>query len=232
MAGIVALWCWVERPPWRRVAALGATLVPAFVLQAAVIGTSPLGFRMLAPIKSDYDRNLLGRLEISKVTIDSWLTRPLVGHGAGSINRLVVVRPSGKRIQTIWNGNLVLFVLHDSGLAGLGALVWHGLVVWRRSTRPTRGEADGPQTSSLTAPLLAVGGGLCFAFQFTHGLWLMYPYVPWPSSFAARSPHNAFESSGRARPGARRKGSRAGTGDSTRRRAGTEQRPPRRPPGQ
>jgi hypothetical protein len=177
MAGIVALWCWMERPPWRRVAALGATLALAFALQAAVIGVSPLRFRMLEPIKSGHDRTLLGRLEISKVTIDSWITRPLVGHGAGSINRLSVVRPSGKRIEKIWNGNLILFVLHDSGLVGLGALVWLGLVVWRRSTRAIRGATDVSQTSSLTTPLLAIGGGLCFVYQFTHGLWLMYPYL-------------------------------------------------------
>jgi hypothetical protein len=26
-------------------------------------------------------------------------------------------------------------------------------------------------------PLLVAGAALCFAYQFTHGLWLMYPYV-------------------------------------------------------
>lgn len=35
----------------------------------------------------------------------------------------------------------------------------------------------GGATPSLTVPLLASGGALCFAYQFTHGLWLMYPYV-------------------------------------------------------
>jgi O-antigen ligase len=177
MAGIAALWWWSERPPWRRVAALGAMLLLAFLLQTAVVGASPFGFRILQPTKTGYDRNLLGRFEISKVTVDSWLTRPLVGHGAGSINRLSIVRPSGKRIERIWNGNLILFVLHDSGLVGLAALLWLSVVVWRRGARVIRRGMDVAQTSSLTIPLLAIGGGLCFAYQFTHGLWLMYPYV-------------------------------------------------------
>jgi len=163
MAGIVALWCWMERPPWRRVAALGAMLSLALLVQAAVVGASPLEFRILDPIKAGHDRNVSGRVELNKVTIDSWLTRPVVGHGAGSLNRLSIVRPSGKRIEKIWNGNLVLFVLHDSGLIGLGALLWLSVVAWRRGTR--------------VLPLLAIGAGLFFAYQFTHGLWLMYPYV-------------------------------------------------------
>jgi len=33
-----------------------------------------------------------------------------------------------------------------------------------------RGEVDVSQTSSLTTPLLAIGAGLCFVYQFTHGL--------------------------------------------------------------
>ena len=176
MAGIVAAWCWLERPPWRRLAAVGAMVLAAFLLQAAVVGASAIEFRMIDPLAQGYDRNVAGRLEISRLTIASWLTRPLVGRGAGSINALSIVRPSGKRIGNLWNGNLVLFVLHDSGLAGLGALAWLGAVVWRQARRARRQTAQA-ETSPLVAPLLAAGAALCFSYQFTHGLWLMYPYV-------------------------------------------------------
>lgn len=151
-------------------------LALAFLLQAAVLGgTSPLWFRVVEPIKAGYDVNMQGRLVISRATIPSWLTRPLGGHGAGSSNQLPALFP-GSEMERIWNSNLVLFVLHDSGLLGLAALLSLGGVVWRRGARAIRREAHGT-TSSLAVPLLAVGGALCFTYQFAHGLWLMYPYV-------------------------------------------------------
>jgi hypothetical protein len=39
-----------------------------------------------------------------------------------------------------------------------------------------RRDAHAP-TPSLVVPLLASGTALVFAYQFTHALWLMYPYV-------------------------------------------------------
>jgi len=171
MAGIIALWCWRERPPRRRLSALAAMLVVAFALQAAVVGGSALRFRMLDPIKSGYDHNMEGRLAITRVTVASWLTRPLVGHGAGSINRLSIVRPTGVRLDKIWNGNAVLFVLHDGGPLAVVALLWLGVVVWRCARRAV------PDGGAPAGALLAIGGALAFAYQFTHGLWLMYPYL-------------------------------------------------------
>jgi hypothetical protein len=137
---------------------------------------SAISSRLLEPVKTGVDANTMGRLAISRVTIESWLRRPVVGHGAGSINRLSVVLLDGQRLQKIWNGNLVLFVLHDSGLVGLAALLGLAVAVWRRGARAISRGAAGA-TLSLAVPLLAVGGALCFAYQFTHALWLMYPYV-------------------------------------------------------
>ncbi len=138
--------------------------------------TSAIWARLVEPVKTGRDSNMMGRLAIGRVAIESWLRRPVVGHGVGSINRLAVVLPDGQRLQKVWNGNLVLFVLHDSGLVGLAALLGLAVAVWRRGAGAISRGADGA-TLSLAVPLLAVGGALCFAYQFTHGLWLMYPYV-------------------------------------------------------
>lgn len=175
-AGIVAFWCWRERPPWRRVTALGGLFLLAFLLHAAVVGVPVLKGRVVDPIETGRDTNLRGRREINRATIDSWLKRPVVGHGAGSINRVSVARSGRHRIEETWNGNLVLFVLHDSGLVGLGALLWLAGVVCRRGIHAIRAARTG-SPATLAIPLLAAGGGLCFAYQFTHALWLMYPYV-------------------------------------------------------
>ena len=173
MAGLIAFWWRARRPRRQQLAALGAMLALAFLLQAAVVGASPLRFRMGNPL---LDWNVLARLAISKATIESWQRRPIMGHGAGSINRLSAILPDGTRIEKIWNGNFVLFVLHDSGLCGLAALLGMGVVVCGRAARAIGSTADGA-SSSLAVPVLAAGGALCFAYLFTHGLWLMYSYV-------------------------------------------------------
>jgi len=169
MAGITVLWWWTERPPWRSLAALGSMAALAILLQAAAIGHTPLWFRAGDP-RADAD--MKGRYSINSVTIRSWLGRPVLGRGAGSINALSIMRPSGRRLDHVWNGNLVLFVLHDSGVVGLAALCGLAAVVLRRARR-----ARASRASPLITPLLGVGCALCFAFLFTHALWLMYPYV-------------------------------------------------------
>jgi hypothetical protein len=183
MAGLIALWWTLRRPRWRQVSVLGAMLAAAFLLQALALGAVPLRSRMFGQ-----PTNIGHRSAINRVTLDSWIGRAtpgqpdplpaavpswLLGHGAGSVNRLSVIVPEG-RILKVWTGNVVLFVLHDSGLVGLAALVGLVVVVLRRAAY-TMPRGDG--ASALTVPLLASGAALCFAYQFTHGLWLMYPYV-------------------------------------------------------
>jgi len=138
--------------------------------------SSAIWSRLVEPVKTGLDWNMMGRLAVGRVTIASWLLRPMLGHGAGSINRLSTVLPTGRQVQKIWNGNLVLFVLHDSGLLGLAALLGLAVAVCRQGVGAISLGAD-RAIPSLAVPLLAVGGALCFAYQFTHGLWVMYPYV-------------------------------------------------------
>jgi len=177
MAGIAALWCWARRPRWQQVGVLALMVALAFLFQASVIGTSPVESRVVQPVRAGYDWTVVGRLSIGRVTIKSWLERPLTGHGAGSNNRLSVTLATGYRpLEKVWNGNIVLFLLHDSGLLGLAALAGLGLVVGRRAVGAIR-HGSGRSSPSLAVPLFAAGAVLCFAYQFTHGLWLMYPYV-------------------------------------------------------
>jgi len=177
MPVIIALWYWMRRPRWQQVGVLGLILALAFVLQARVVGTSPVETRVVDPVRERYDWNMVGRLTINQATVRSWLQRPLVGHGAGSNNSLsVTLGPGYRRLEKVWNGNIVLFILHDSGLLGLAAFLGLGVVVGRRSAGAISRDADGASLSPAV-PLLAAGAALCFAYQFTHGLWLLYPYV-------------------------------------------------------
>ena len=63
-----------------------------------------------------------------------------------------------------------------SGHLDLAALLGLVVVIVRRSRR-LMADDTGEKTPPVLVPLLASGAALCFAFQFTHGLWLMYPYV-------------------------------------------------------
>jgi hypothetical protein len=186
MAGIMCLWWRLTRPRQLQVAVLGVIMGSAFVVQALALGTMPLWSRLF-----EQRTNIEHRLAINRVTVESWvggspvlvgprlsfaLTGLLLGHGAGSVSRLSILFPGGGRIQKVWTGNGVLFIAHDSGLLGLATLLGVVLLVWRRAMR-TICRDDGRPAASPTVPLLVGGGALCFAYQFTHGLWLMYPYV-------------------------------------------------------
>ncbi len=175
MAALAALWLWARRPPWRRVAALVLLVAFGFLVQAFVIGASPLYPRILRPLSIGWDHNIAVRVAINSRTIESWRERPILGKGAGSTKN-VEVRWFGALLQDVWNGNIVLFVLHDSGLLGLAAFVALLAVVARAGQRALRRGPD-DATRSVLVPLLAVGVALLFAYQFTHALWMMYPYV-------------------------------------------------------
>jgi O-antigen ligase len=131
---------------------------------------------VVRPVLRAEDFNLRNRALVNRATLASWQKRPLLGYGAGSTNDLLVMRPNGTRLAKPWTANLVLFVLHDSGLLGLGALAALLTFLGFKGRRAARSEA-GIEMPPLAVPLLASGAALLFAYQFTHALWLMYPYV-------------------------------------------------------
>ena len=161
---------------WRPLGVLLLLVAVTLVIQATVIGASPLRFRVLDPVQTHYDGTMKDRLDISVLTIKSWRTRPLLGYGSGSVNRLSPLHPSERGSVKPWNGNLFLSVLHDSGLVGLAALLGLLAVVGSMGWATVR-RAPGPGASSFAVPLLGAGATLFFAYQFTHGLWVMYPYI-------------------------------------------------------
>jgi hypothetical protein len=168
-AALVALWTWTKRPRPSQLATLGSTVAAALLVQALCLGVSPLFERGLQ------QSTVANRFIINRATVDSWLERPVLGNGAGSVNRLPILTRAGQPMK-VWTGNIVLFVLHDSGGLGLAALLVLAATVSRRAWRALRRDAQAP-TPSLVVPLLASGAALAFAYQFTHALWLMYPYV-------------------------------------------------------
>jgi O-antigen ligase len=176
MAALAAFWLWARRPPWRRVTALVLLVAFGLLVQALAVGSSPLSLRMLRPVSTGLDHNMAERFAINTKTIESARESPILGKGAGSGKNVEVKRINRAPLQRVWSGNIVLFVLHDSGLLGLAALVALLAVVARAGQRAlSRGPDDA--TRSVLVPLLAAGVALLFAYQFTHALWLMYPYV-------------------------------------------------------
>jgi len=102
--------------------------------------------------------------------------RQVFGNGAGSINALWIVPPGEAALEKPWNGNALLFVLHDSGAIGLASLAGLVVAVALVARGALRRTAD-MSVRALVVGLLGAGVALLFAYQFTHALWLMYPYV-------------------------------------------------------
>ena len=177
MAGLGIFWLWACRPTRRQIGALGLIVVSGLVLQAMAMGGSPLYYRIIKPVEAGKDTNMIGRFIISEATVKSSFGAAILGRGAGSTNALELSNPTllAPNVKP-WNGNLVLFLLHDSGMIGLASFVGLVTVVGVKARDALRTAEQGALRSVLVA-LLAAGITLLFAYQFTHGLWLMYPYV-------------------------------------------------------
>jgi O-antigen ligase len=168
-AALVALWMWRKRPRLTQLATLASMVAAALLVQALCLGATPLFQRGLER------HTVTNRIAINRLSIDAWQARPLFGNGAGSVNRLPFSSREGGSMK-VWTGNIVLFVLHDSGGLGLATLLALAAAVCHRAWPALRREARAP-APSLVVPLVAAGATLAFAYQFTHALWLMYPYV-------------------------------------------------------
>ena len=175
MAGIVVACAWIRPLSRRAPFTIVGVLVLAFALLIATAGPSAFLQRTVIPLTDIRDNTMEYRLRISAVMLRSWLARPLVGHGAGAGHLVMLPLPSGRTLQGVWAGNAEVHLLQNSGVLGLAAFVLVIGVVWRevRRTAHRRGAA----WATHGTPLCIVGIFLLFSFQFTHALWLMYPYV-------------------------------------------------------
>jgi hypothetical protein len=173
LLGIAVAWTWSRRPPWTTAAQLFGTIALVFALQIATTGPAAFLQRTVLPFLTGTDSTVTPRASISAAMLHSWLERPLVGHGAGAGNRLTVTQPDGHILHGLWAGNVEVHLLQNSGLLGLAAFLVLAAVMWLEVQRTRRrGGAD-----DTLGGLAACGVWLLFAFQFTHGLWVMFPYV-------------------------------------------------------
>ena len=142
---------------------------------AFLVGIPVILQRTVLPLLTADDPSLGPRFRAHRALIESWWERPVLGHGAGAA-RMVKARGRGLSGRGVWAGNAEIHLLHDSGLLGLASFLLVIAAVCREIRhRLARGrDAD---WVTLGAPLAWGGVGLLLAFQFTHGLWVMYPYV-------------------------------------------------------
>jgi O-antigen ligase len=174
-AAMIAVWAWQRRPARRLLVGLGLIVGLALAAQALTGGASAVVARLVLPLATGSDFNLTSRAVINRAAFRSWLESPVLGKGAGSTNRLRAELPQGEIVRRLWTGNLVLFVLHDSGVLGLAAfLALIGVTARQVAVAAARGAA---RWREMGPPLLVSGIALLWAWQFTHALWLMYPYV-------------------------------------------------------
>ncbi len=150
-------------------------IVLFFALLLVTAGPDAFLDRTALPVRTGHDVTVAYRTMVSEVMLRSWLERPLVGHGAGAGDRLTLTLPSGRVMGQLWAGNVEVHLLQNSGLLGLAAFLLVIGVVWRSVRGAIRRRDE--QWTTLGAPLTVAGVFLLFAFQFTHALWLMFPYV-------------------------------------------------------
>ena len=175
MGGIVLACLRIRRLPRRAALTVVCVITLAFALLITTAGASAFLQRTVMPFKITRDKSIDRRVKIGVVMLRSWLERPIVGHGAGAGNQLMLPLPDGRTVHDLWAGNAEVHLLQNSGLLGLASFLLVIGVVWRAALRAAR--RQGEEWARLGVPLTVAGVFLLFSFQFTHALWLMYPYV-------------------------------------------------------
>jgi O-antigen ligase len=183
--GIAVVWLWRRRPAPARVAFVIACVLAALLLNLGSdlyvagrrIEDTRVYDRTLRGLVTGRDAPIRTRVLEVKAGVAAFLKAPLLGHGAGSANRLRQIVP-GMKVQRRkpWISNAVLFVLVDSGVVGLAMLVWAGVAATREAWRIHPCVPEG----ALRHTHEALGVGLAatlLAWQGTHGLWQMYGYL-------------------------------------------------------
>jgi O-antigen ligase len=132
----------------------------------------PLVDRLASFTRLEEEVTVVGRLAKYQAAFASWLERPVVGWGTGSMAVLYAER--GRRWA--WVSNLVLHLLLDTGIIGfllfggfVGALLWRGAQAARRAGPTFRRRV----LLALTAGFV----GLLVAYQSTEATWLVLPWI-------------------------------------------------------
>jgi O-Antigen ligase len=149
----------------------GATAGGALGLALTVLVLSlatPFGGRLI-DIVNLHSSSASGRITWFREAISEWSQMPIFGSGTGSWTFGQI--PGAAHA---WLPSLFLLTLHDTGVLGIGALLWAIWVFYRITIRGARGRSD--------LSLLAFGSVVGFtclliAFQTTTGFWFAYPWI-------------------------------------------------------
>ncbi|MGQ9457777.1 MAG: glycosyltransferase, partial [Anaerolineae bacterium] len=132
----------------------------------------PLVDRLASFTRLEEEVTVVGRLAKYQAAFTSWLERPLVGWGTGSMAILYAER--GRRWA--WVSNLVLHLLLDTGVIGLALFGGFVATLLWRAARAAR--AAGPTfRRRVILALIAGFVGLLVAYQSTEATWLVLPWV-------------------------------------------------------
>lgn len=125
---------------------------------------SPLILRIEGIFDPQISYSLLGRLQVWRLAIGDWLESPIVGRGL-----LSLTLPSTPG----WLYGSMIQALHDSGILGLGFMIWLHVAAWRLCWRALRTAVDRRDKIGLLGYLLAMIG-IFITSQFSSIIWTAY----------------------------------------------------------
>jgi len=132
----------------------------------------PLVDRLASFTRLEEEVTVVGRMAQYEAALTSWLERPILGWGTGSMAVLYADR--GRRWA--WISNLVLHLLLDTGIIGLALFGGFVLALLWRGAKAV--QAAGPTFRRRLILGLIVGFvGLLVAYQSTEATWLVLPWI-------------------------------------------------------
>ncbi|HSZ20161.1 MAG TPA: O-antigen ligase family protein [Candidatus Acidoferrum sp.] len=152
-----------------------ATVVVLFAALVVPIAVRNLSerFQTLSLQRPEEDPDTLGRMVSYVAAIQDILRHPVLGNGAASFQLLAGDYEAYLGARP-WVGNVLVRILHDTGLIGFAAL---GVFLWRTARRAKEALQLGGEAREMILAMTA--GGLIYAisFQATDGTMLAFFWV-------------------------------------------------------
>lgn len=160
----------------QRVVVATFIMVAILFIMILIINALPADIALVGRLRSlanlPAERTVIGRMNTFEMAISSWRERPWVGWGGGSMEPLHGL----KRPQLGWVSNLVIRLLLDNGIIGLGLFALFVVVLLWRAWRASKRSQIGILRTMLVS-LIASYVGLLIAYQATDAMLLGLPWI-------------------------------------------------------
>jgi O-antigen ligase len=161
---------------WKRLVPVGVGILATLLIGVTLMRDLPERLATLAIGKAADDPTVLHRLKFLAFAVEDIREHPIIGLGSSSF-QLLYEDEDNIGVGPAWLDNLVIRVIHDTGIVGMIAFGWFLTELGRRAWRVLKSPALHDPSSMAVGALSAGGLVLLIAYQLTDASTLGFTWI-------------------------------------------------------